>query len=105
MIQLGMQLPSLAFDLATDAENAFTAQWLNSQGEEYDLTGVTVRLVVDKDGPNETTFTAVNSAGAYSNWTISAAAALPVLIGKSVRLEWVYGGDVYLMAQGTVRAA
>lgn len=104
-IQLGMQLPRVVLSWATGAENAFSVQWLNGRdGSLMDLTGTTVRLVIDNSG-TPVTFNATNTVGSYSNWTIAAVDALAAYLHKPVRLELVISGNVYLMGEGTVEPA
>ena len=100
-LQIGMQLPRLVLRWAADAEQAFSIGWKDSDGAALDLTGTTVRLVID----GTTTLTATNSAGGFSNWTVAAVDSLSAYIGKPVRLEFVISGSTYLMAQGDVVAA
>lgn len=99
MLQIGMQLPRLVFRLAVGAENSFTIGWKNSSGTALDLTGVTVRLVIEG-----TVFNATNYSN-YSYWTITSAQAVSTLVGKEVRLEQLIGPNTYLMARGEVVAA
>ncbi len=104
MLQIGMQLPRLRLAWASGAEQAFSIGWKDSDGDALDLTGTTVRLVIDNAG-TPVTFTASNSTGGFSNWTVSAAQSSAAYIGKAVRLEFVIAGSTYLMAQGEVAAA
>lgn len=101
MLQVGMQLPRLVLRWAAGAEQAFSIGWKDSDGNALDLTGTTVRLIIDPTG-TPVTFNATNTVGGFSNWTVSAVASSPAYVGKGVRLEFVIGGTVYLMAQGTV---
>lgn len=101
VLQVGMSLPRLVLRWAADAEQAFSIGWKDSDGLALDLTGTTVRLVIN----GAVTLNATNSAGGFSNWAIDAADSEASYIGLPVRLEFVISSVVYLMAQGTVRAA
>jgi hypothetical protein len=101
VLQIGMNLPRLVLRWAADAEQAFSIGWKDSDGEPLDLTDTTVRLLIN----GSVTLDATNSVGGFSNWTIAAADSEASYIGLPVRLEFVIDGDVYLMSQGTVRAA
>lgn len=104
MLQLGMQLPRFRLAWAPDAEQAFSAQWKNSEGEELDLTDVTVRITIDPNG-TPVIFNATNSAGGFSNWTIAEEDSDPAHIGKAARLDFIIDGTAYLMAYGSVHQA
>lgn len=101
MIQLGMQLPRLVLRWASDAEQVFSLQFKDGDNVPLDLTGATVRLKFS-DG---TILNGVNSVGGFVTWTLSEAQSDPAFIGRSVRLEYLQGGNTYLWAQGEVRAA
>lgn len=100
-----MQLPPLVLDWAANAAQTFSIQWQDSDGDDIDLTGTTVRLVISKANGADATLNATVSnsgAGPFTTWTFTSGQSDPAYIGRPVRLEWVYAGETYLMAAGQV---
>lgn len=101
-MNIGMNLPFLTWQLALNVTNAFSIKCKDADGD-LDLTGETVRLVVETS-PAETTFNA-SIDGAYASWVLTAGQAVSDLVGRRVRLEVVSGGQTYLWARGRVISA
>lgn len=101
MLEIGMQLPHFILRWAVGAEQVFSLQFKDSDGDPiaWDPSDV-VRFVI-----NGAELDSVLTVGGFATWTFTGAESVAAYLGKSARLEFISAGETFLWGSGRVKAA